>query len=123
MYPAMMRLREQAKNYNNQNLALEQQAVRIRLKWRAEIATYMAASRRYRTATGKIAKNDAAMKRWQRLLKKKSDKLKKKQLAKERANPLKNRLSSVQTYFELDFEQETKRLLKPFQTQPQPNSR
>ena len=115
--PGIRRLRQDSIRYRNQRFALQRRAAGVRLQARGVLAAYAGAARNYRNATGKIVKNDASVKRWQGILRKTSANLKKRQRSKEKANLRKNRLSQVASFFELDFEAETKRLLKPFQPQ------
>lgn len=112
MQPAVLRLEQEATRYAGQRLQFRRRAAGLRVQARRLVAGYVAATQQYRQATGKIVKDEGLVKRWQKALNKSSEKIKDKQPSKTRANQLQDRLTRVDSFFELDYDAEVKRLLQ-----------
>ena len=99
--------------------ALAAKASTVRAQAQRLLAERTAAVKRFERATGQIARQDATLQRWEKLLEKSAAKAEPARATETgEYRSLSNRLTQVATYFELDLDQERQRLLAEVTTPP-----
>ncbi|HUG93948.1 MAG TPA: hypothetical protein VML55_24170, partial [Planctomycetaceae bacterium] len=99
--------------------ALAAKANVISSQARGLLAERSAAARQFQQATGQLARQDATIQKWEKLLEKSAARNEPKDATRTNAyRALTTRLTLVATYFELDLEAERKRLLAELVAEP-----
>lgn len=107
--PALLRLEQESMRYQNQRLQLQRRAAGVLTSVRRAIATRAASVAQYQQATGQLVQEDKRLKRWNKVLKNASVKVRE---GKRKTPPRKEtRLTQPAAYFPVDVKAEADRLL------------